>query len=68
MNNLLKKMSDSLIFDERPDDLLTLLIKKEGMSESLFFIKKTFKKHCKKYDFSQIFQSKSLVFCELKSE
>ena len=42
MNNLLKKMSDSLIFDERPDDLLTLLIKKEGMSESLFFRKKNF--------------------------
>ena len=48
MNNLLKKMSDSLIFDERPDDLLTLLIKKEGMSESLFFIKKKLLKNIAK--------------------
>ena len=41
-------MSDSLIFDERPDDLLTLLIKKEGMSESLFFIKKKLLKNIAK--------------------
>ena len=53
-----------------PSNSLTSLIKKEGMSESLVFFKLTrnVQKSTKKYNFSQIFLSVLLVFCEGKSE
>ena len=43
-------------------DSLTSLFKKEGMSKSLVFLQKTYIKCAKKYNFSQIFLSESLVF------
>ena len=52
-------------------NLLTSLFKKEGMSEWPMFLKtykNNFYKPYIKYDFNQIVVTKSLVFCEQKSE
>ena len=56
----------SFLVSDLSDSLISL-IKKEGMSELLFFFKltKQRKKSTKKYDFSQIFKSGSLVFVSL---
>ena len=66
----LKKASDLTICSflvSNLSDLLTSLVKKEEMSKSLVFYK-TYKKRTKKYDFSQIVLSESLIFCKWKSE
>ena len=51
-------------------DSLTLLIKREGMNESLGFfnLQKNVQKRAKKYNFNQIFLNESLVFCDQKSK
>ena len=50
-------------------NLLISLIKKEGMSESLFFLKKKMSIKCtQKYDFSQIFLSESLICSFIMSD
>ena len=63
---LVSDLSDSLtslIFNEQHEQFANIAHKKESKSESLI-LKNTYKK----YDFSQIFLSESLVFCERKSK
>ena len=66
MSDSLKKMSNSLIFGERPERF-THITQREWANHSGFLnLQKNLQKHTEKYIFVNFFLSELLIFCEGK--